>query len=172
MLGLILLYVGIVLISNGCYSLLGIHDKSLVVMNLFTGGLGLVLNIVSVGIGIAQGADASWYYASATGLLFAFTYLYTALNAIFDFDKRLYGIYSLFVAINTIPAGALCFVGYGGNWIYGLIWWAWGVLWLTAFIEINMGKSLGKFVGYLGVIEGIVTAWIPGFLMLVGMWPA
>ena len=81
--------------------------------------------------------------------------------------------YSLFVAINTIPAGLLCITqGYGGNWIYGLIWWAWGILWLTAFIEINLKKPLGKFVGYLGVVEGIVTAWIPGFLMLVGMWPA
>lgn len=89
MLGIVLLYVGIVLISNGCYGLLGIEDKSNVVMNLFTGGLGLVLNIIAIGIGAAQGAGASWYYASGTGLLFAFTYLYTALNTIFDFDKRL-----------------------------------------------------------------------------------
>ncbi|MCH3949191.1 MAG: AmiS/UreI family transporter [Olsenella sp.] len=155
MLGIVLLYVGIVLISNGCYGLLGIEDKSNVVMNLFTGGLGLVLNIIAIGIGVARGADVSWYYASGTGLLFAFTYLYTALNTIFDFDKRLYGIYSLFVAINTIPAGLLCITqGYGGNWIYGLIWWAWGILWLTAFIEINLKKPLGKFVGVPGRCRG------------------
>lgn len=173
MLGIVLLYVGIVLISNGCYSLLDIQDKSNVVMNLFTGGLGLVLNIIAIGIGVAQGADASWYYASGTGLLFAFTYLYVAINQIFGFDQRLYGIYSLFVAINTVPAGLLCITqGYGGNWIYGIIWWAWGILWLCAFIEINLKRPLGKFVGYLAVAEGIVTAWIPGFLMLVGMWPA
>lgn len=55
MLGIVLLYVGIVLISNGCYGLLGIEDKSNVVMNLFTGGLGLVLNIIAIGIGVAQG---------------------------------------------------------------------------------------------------------------------
>ena len=24
---------------------------------------------------------------------------------------------------------------------------------------------------YLGVIEGVITAWIPGFLMLTGIWP-
>ena len=25
--------------------------------------------------------------------------------------------------------------------------------------------------GYLGIIEGICTAWIPGFLMLLNCWP-
>lgn len=170
MLGVILLYVGIVLISNGMYRLQKIDDKSLVVMNLFTGGLGLILNIISIAYGNAAGKDPLWFYGSATGLLFAFTYLYTAINSIFNLDQRLYGWYSLFVAINAIPAGILCFYGYGGNAIYGIIWFAWGVLWLTGFIETVLGKNLGKFVGYLGVAEGILTAWIPGFLMLVGMW--
>ena len=40
MLGVVLLYVGIVLISNGFYAVEGIKDKSIVVMNFFTGGLG------------------------------------------------------------------------------------------------------------------------------------
>ena len=165
MLGVILLYVGMVLMSNGICRLTKIQDKSLVVMNIFTGGLGLILNIIAISIGVAQNAAYSWYYASATGLLFAFTYLYTAINTIFDFDQRLYGWYSLFVAINTIPAGLLCF-----HW-YGIIWWLWGILWLTGFIETVLKKNLGSFVGWLGVIEGIITAWIPGFMMLTGVWP-
>ena len=48
MLGVVLLYVGIVLISNGLYRLEGIQDKSNVVMNIFTGGLGLILNIIAI----------------------------------------------------------------------------------------------------------------------------
>ena len=171
MLGLILLYVAMVLMSNGLARLTNVDAKSMAVMNLFTGGLGLILNIISVGIGVAQNADASWYYASATGLLFAFTYLYTAINSIFNLDGRLYGWYSLFVTINTIPAGILCFFGYGGNILYGIIWWLWGVLWFTGFWENVPGKSLGKFTGWLATIEGIITAWIPGFLMLVNCWP-
>lgn len=171
MLGVILLYVGMVLMSNGIYRLAGIKDKSMAVMNFFTGGLGLVLNIGAILIGVAQNKDASWFYASATGLLFAFTYLYTAINTCFHFDQRLYGWYSLFVAINTIPAGLLCFVGYGGNAIYGVIWWLWGILWLTGFIENAKHHPLGRWVGWLSVFEGIVTAWIPGFLMLVNLWP-
>ena len=103
--------------------------------------------------------------------LLVFYYLYSAINTIFDFDQRLYGWFSLFVAINTLPAGILCLTsGYGGNAWYGIIWFLWGVLWLTAFIEINLKKNLGKFVSYLAIFEGIVTAWIPGLLMLWGKW--
>ncbi|EOI6018909.1 AmiS/UreI family transporter [Enterococcus hirae] len=171
MLGVILLYVGMVLISNGFYRLYGLNDKSLVVMNYFTGGLGLFLNLGSILIGVATNQSSEWFYASATGLLFAFTYLYTAINSTFDLDQRLYGWYSLFVAINAIPAGLLCFYGIGGNAIYGLIWWLWGILWFTGFIENALGKNLGKSVGYLSIFEGIVTAWIPGMLMLLSLWP-
>lgn len=172
MLGCILLYVGMVLISNGLANLEEIKGKSMAVMNLFTGGLSLILNIVALSWGIISDKPADWFYASATGLLFAFTYLYTAINTIFDLDQRLYGWYSLFVAINSVPAGILCFFGYGGNRIYGIIWWAWGVLWLTGFLSNNLGMKIRKFSGWLSVIEGIVTAWIPGLLMLVGRWPA
>lgn len=171
MLGVILLYVGMVLMSNGFYRLANLKDHSIAVMNIFTGGLGLVLNIGAILIGVAQNRDASWFYASATGLLFAFTYLYVAINNCFHLDQRLYGWYSLFVAINTIPAGLLCFFGYGGNAMYGIIWWLWGILWLTGFIENVLNKPLGRWVGWLSVVEGVVTAWIPGFLMLVNLWP-
>ena len=97
---------------------------------------------------------------------------FTQLSIRFSiFDQRLYGWFSLFVAINTLPAGILCLTsGYGGNAWYGIIWFLWGILWLTAFIEINLKKNLGKFVPYLAIFEGIVTAWIPGLLMLWGKW--
>ena len=39
---------------------------------------------------------------------------------------------------------------------------------LTAFIEINLKKNLGKFVPYLAIFEGIVTAWIPGLFDALG----
>lgn len=55
MLGLILMYVGMVLISNGIYTISGINDKSQAVMNLFTGGLGPVLNIIDVPEGLTFG---------------------------------------------------------------------------------------------------------------------
>ena len=82
-------------------------------------------------------------------------YLYSAINTIFDFDQRLYGWFSLFVAINTLPAGILCLTsGYGGNAWYGIILVLVGCpIWLTAFIEINLKKNLGKFVPYLAILK-------------------
>lgn len=171
MLGVVLLYVGIVLISNGFYRLYDTKEKSLVIMNYFTGGLGLVLNIGAILIGVSSNQPNIWFYPSATGLLFAFTYLYVAINTTFDMDQRLYGWYSLFVSINALLVGILCFYGIGGNVLYGLIWWLWGILWFTGFIENTLGNKLGKLVGYLSIFEGIFTAWIPGLLMLLSLWP-
>ena len=57
MLGTILLYVGIVLISNGLATILEVKDKSMAVMNLFTGGLSLILNIIALGYGIVSHRD-------------------------------------------------------------------------------------------------------------------
>lgn len=66
MLGVCLLYVGIVLINNGVCNLGKIDGKSAAVMNIFTGAVSLYLN----GLSIIQGD----YYTAGTGLLFGFTY--------------------------------------------------------------------------------------------------
>ena len=161
MLGIVLLYVGIVLILNGISRLYGVDEKSAAVMNIFTGGLAVVLDVISAIMGE--------YYSVGTGLLFGFTYLFIALNGIFKLDKRPYGWYSLFVAINTIPCAYISWVN-DDDWRMGIIWILWGILWLTAFIELILKKDLGKFVPYLAIFEGIITAWIPGFMMLVEAW--
>ena len=161
MLGVVLIYVGVVLILNGIGRLSDVDAKSSAVFNVFTGMLSFILNIVAV----IQGN----YFAAGTGLLFGFTYLYIAARSIFNLDGRLYGWYCLFVAINTIP---LAFIDVTvGNIYWIFIWLLWGLLWLTGFIELVMKKNLGKFVGYLSVFDGIFTAWIPGFLLLINMYP-
>lgn len=160
MLGLVLLYVGIVLISNGMAGLYGVDPKSKSIMNFFTAGVSIVANVITIIMGD--------YYSAATGLLFGFTYLYIALNGVFDLDQRLYGWYSLFVAINTIPAAYRSFTT--NDFWMGVIWLSWGVLWLTGFIECTLHKSLGKFPPALSAAEGVLTAWIPGVMMLFGWW--
>ena len=72
MLGVCLLFVGIVLINNGMCSLYNVDGKSTAIMNIFTGGLSLFINFVNM----VQGN----YYAAGTGLLFCFTYLFVALS--------------------------------------------------------------------------------------------
>ena len=168
MLGVCLLFVGIVLINNGLCTLLKINGKSAAIMNLLVGGLSVFINFVS----LVRGD----YYAAGTGLLFGFTYLFVALNNIFSLDTRPFAIFSTFVAINAVVFGVI--EGITGSIVLGIsadprwaaIWWMWAILWGTAFFTDILKKDLGKFVPILQVIEGVITAWIPGIMILTGIW--
>ena len=168
MLGVSLLFVGIVLISNGVCKLTHVDDKSTSILNLFVGILSLYINFVN----IAQGD----YYAAGTGLLFSFTYLFIDIDLLFHIDKRPFAWFSTFVAINAVVFGTL--EGFLGDEFLNVtpdirlagIWYLWAILWSTAFVEDILGKKLGRFTPCLQIFEGVVTAWIPGILMLIGKW--
>ena len=169
MLGVVLLYVAIVLINNGVARLTNVDAKSMAVMNIFVGFLSILINIITIIHGDFSAINhIGDFYSAATGLLFGFTYLFVAVNSLFNLDTRLYGWYSLFVAINSIPAAIIEFT-VNHHVPMGIIWILWGILWLTGFIENVLKKEL-KFVPYLVIFEGIFTAWIPGFLMLTNLW--
>ena len=99
MLGVCLLFVGIVLINNGICNLCNVDGKAAAVMNIFTGGLSVFINFVN----LVQGN----YYAAGTGLLFGFTYLFVAANNIFKLNSKPFAWFSTFVAINAIVFGTL-----------------------------------------------------------------
>ena len=168
MLGVCLLFVGIVLINNGMCNFYKVDGRSLAVMNIFTGGLSLFINFVN----LVQGN----YYAAGTGLLFCFTYLFVAVNNIFGLSSIPFAWFSTFVAVNAVICGTL--EGFAGIPALGIqpdirwagIWYLWAILWGTSFVEDICHKKLGKFVPYLQIFEGVVTAWIPGLLMLIGQW--
>lgn len=168
MLGVCLLFVGIVLINNGLCAFYKVDAKSSAIMNIFTGGLSLFINFVN----LAQGN----YYAAGTGLLFCFTYLFVACSKLMGLSPIPFAWFSTFVAINAVIFGTLeGFVGIPALGIepdlrWAAIWYLWAILWGTSFVEDIMGKKLGKFVPTLQVFEGIVTAWIPGVLMMIGRW--
>lgn len=168
MLGVCLLFVGIVLINNGMCTLYKVDGKSAAVMNILTGGLSLFINFVS----LAQGN----YYAAGTGLLFCFTYLFVAFNKILDLNPIPFAWFSTFVAINAAVFGTIegffgCdALGIAPDWRWAVIWYLWAILWGTAFVEDIMKKKLGKFVPALQIFEGVVTAWVPGVLMMLGAW--
>lgn len=160
MLGVTLLFVGIVLINNGACALMGVDGKSTAALNVLVGVLLAVLNLLH----LVRGD----YYSCGTGLLFAFTYLFVAANNLFGLQPKPYGVYSLFVAVNTVPCAAIAAMG--GDRRMAVIWIAWGILWFTGFLEGALGKNLGKFSPSLAIAEGVATAWVPGFMMLAGWW--
>ena len=168
MLGGCLLFVGIVLINNGICALAGTDGKSAAVMNILTGGLSLFINFTNLALGN--------YYAAGTGLLFCFTYLWVAAMNIFRLDGKPFAWFSTFVAVNAVIFGYVegisgsASLGIAPDWRWAAIWWLWAVLWGSSFVTDIMGKKLGKFVPCLQVFEGIVTAWIPGVMLLLGIW--
>jgi acid-activated urea channel len=168
MLGVCLLFVGIVLINNGVCALTNVDPKSAAVMNIFTGGLSIFINFTNLAMGN--------YYAAGTGLLFGFTYLFVAINNIFGLSGKPFAWFSTFVAINAIIFGYVegiagnASLGITADWRWAAIWWLWAVLWGSSFVTDIMGKKLGKFVPCLQVFEGIITAWIPGVMILLNVW--
>ena len=168
MLGVCLLFVGIVLINNGVCSLWKIDPKTAAVMNILTGSLSVFINFVA----IAQGN----YYAAGAGLLFGFTYLFVAINGIFGLDPRPFAVFQSFVAVNAVIFGIIegvtgsAALGIGPDWRWAVIWWLWAILWGSAFFTDILKKDLGRFVPWLQIVEGVITAWVPGLLLLTGQW--
>lgn len=169
MLGLVLFYVGAVLSLNGLWLMGHIGDKEIAVIDIFVGGITL---LASLYMAFGPGADAGSIKAAALTLLFTFTYFWVAMNRYNGADGRGLGWFSLFVAITAVPVTIQTLQGAQSTWDvwFGLSWGAWGVLWLLYFVLLVMKKPIAKFVGALTLAEGILTGWIPGLLLLNGVF--
>lgn len=99
MLGVCLLFVGIVLINNGMCALYKVDGKSAAVMNILTGTLSLFINFVNLVNGD--------YYAAGTGLLFCFTYLFVAFSRLLNLSPVPFAWFSTFVAVNALVFGTI-----------------------------------------------------------------
>ena len=167
MLGLALFYVGAVLCLNGLWLLGRIGDKEIAVIDVFVGGLTL---LVSLFLAFGPGADLTSIKAAALTLLFTFTYLWVAVNRYNGADGRGLGWFCLFVAITAVPVTIQTLQSATSTWTYwlGLCWGAWAILWLTYFVLLVMKRPIAKFVGTLTIVEGVLTGWLPGYLLLNG----
>ena len=166
--GLALFYVGAVLCLNGLWVLGRIGDKEIAVIDIFVGGITL---LVSLQLAFGPGADLASVKGCAFLLLFTFTYFWVALNRYNGADGRGLGWFCLFVAITCAPVAFQTLQGATTTWGYwlGLCWVAWGILWFLFFVLLVMQKPIAKYVGTLAVIEGIFTGWLPGYLLLNGI---
>jgi hypothetical protein len=190
LLGVVLLYVGAVLVVNGIW-LLGqaraatageggaaaaeahpffIQNREVTVLNIFTGFVGVVA-AVTLMIQGNRDEDLTSIRAAGFILLFAFTYLWVAANNFLNAGGRAFGWYCLFVAVTAVPAGIYTLDAADGNdaSIYlGICWFAWAVLWFLFFMLLALDRPVARLAGALAVLEGIATAWVFGFLLLEG----
>lgn len=167
LLGLALFYVGAVLILNGLWMLGRIGDREISVINLFAGGLTL---LVSLRMAFGEGADPASVKAAALSLLFSFTYLWVAINRYNGADGRGLGWFSLFVAITAVPVAADALLSAHSAWDVwlGLSWAAWAVLWLLFFLLLALQRPLARLTACVAIGQGVLTGWLPGYLLLTG----
>ena len=167
MLGISLLFVGIVLVMNGVARFCSFDAKSTAFMNLVTGSIIIVGNLLL--LSKAFEADSIINFQNvASGFLFGVTYIFIAGINLFKLDLRPFGWFSLFVAVY---AGIMCYMAFdSGAWKFGLLWGAWAVLWLEGFLELSCKMKIGKIFPYLCIAEGIFAAFIPSILMLTDKW--
>ena len=163
MLGCALVYVGFVLFINGIWLLGKLEDKHVIPMNIFTGVLifaGVMRTIVW------EGTEITPYFYSMQSLLFAWTYLWVAINAIWKLDGKGLGWYCLLVAI---VATAVAFTVFPDIGLF-ILWIMWATLWFMFYLLLGLGKNIGRITGIWTVINAIATGG-SGYLMLIKVWP-
>lgn len=161
-----LLYVGAVLFVNGLMLLGKVNAKSAGVFNLFVGGMQVITPFYL--IFTSQGDQ--WLIFNASGIfLFGLTYLYVGITNLKDLDTTGLGWYSLWVAIMAIGYSLMNFIQFGDE-KFGVIWLMWSFLWLLFFILLGLKKEISTFTGWVTVIQSWITATIPAFLSLIGLW--
>jgi uncharacterized membrane protein len=194
LLGVVLLYVGVVLIVNGLW-LLGqaraaeakptptaggagavaveshptyIENREVAVLNIFTGFVGVVA-AVTLAVQGNQNEDIASIRAAGYILLFAFTYLWVAFNQFLGVRGHAFGWYCLFVAVTAVAAGIYTFSNADGNdaSVYlGVCWFAWAVLWFMFFLLLALERPIARITGLVAILEGIGTAWVFAILLL------
>lgn len=165
--GVGLFYVGAVLIVNGLMLLGHISAKAAVPLNFFVGGLQVVTPTVLI---LQSGGDAEVIFAASGLYLFGFTYLWVAVNGVTDWSGEGLGWFSLFVAVAALGYSWHAFTAEADP-AFGVIWSLWAVLWLLFFLLLGLGRSaLAPAVGVVAVVDGVITAAVPAFLIVSGNW--
>jgi uncharacterized membrane protein len=165
-----LLFVGAVLFINGL-SLMGyVKGKSLVPMDLFVGLLQVITPLYLIFTASGTPAEVSATILLGSGLfLFGFTYLYVAINNIYDLDGSGLGWFCLYVVLAAIVYAYFNFrtATPGGN-VLTVLWLSWAFLWGLFWLVLSLGKtSLTRYTGAVCATQGIITGFIPA-LVLIG----
>ena len=164
MVGVLLLFVGAVLLVNGMGGLGRVEPRSMAVLNFMVGGLALVASLLQF-IRAVEPAD---FMLVAAFFLFAFTYLYVAVSIWFDLDMNGFGWFCFFVALTTVPFSIDRFQHDDPR--FGTFWLIWGVLWYLFYLANVPQKDFGKALPYTVIGVGVFTCWIPGLLILTDNW--
>ena len=164
-LGIYLLFVGIVLVINGVNRFYEMDARSASLMNVITGFIIVLCSLIN----FARGGSTLDFQNVAAGFLFGFTYVFIAANNLFKLDWRPFGWFSFFVVVFATYMAVLS--AQNGDFKFVYLWSAWGLLWLNGFLDTVLKmKSMSRIFPYLSIAEGIFAAFIPACMMLTDKW--
>lgn len=161
-----LLYVGGVLFLNSIMLLGKVEGKSAGIFNLFVGVLQVITPLYLI---MTAKGDTDVIFGASGIFLFGFTYLYVGITNLCKLDTSGVGWYSLWVAILAVGYSLVNFIQFG-DYKFGIIWLMWAFLWMLFFILLGLKKEIGRYTGLVTLIQSWVTAAIPAFLSLTGLW--
>ncbi len=162
-----LVFVGLVLITNGMLGLGGADAKSQSVMDWVTGGL----MVVGAFIGLMRASALGDFQLCCGFFLFGFTYLILGATLCCNLDWKVYGWYAGLVAIFAAIFGIVCLTT--GAYYTAYLWLAWCLLWGWGCISCCIKTDVNpKITPVFCIIEGFLAAFIPGILIFLGKWGA
>ncbi|MGX1159220.1 AmiS/UreI family transporter [Arthrobacter sp. SLBN-100] len=159
-----LLLSGAALLINGLATLGHLPRRDAAVLSLAVGILQLVLGVV-----LSPGPSAGGPLTASGMFLFGLTYLYVGLDFLLDLGSKGLGWF----------CGMVAFVGLllAAAWLHedpllAVLWLGWSALWGLFFVSMALGLArVDLFTGWALVLTSQVTATVPAFLGLAGLWP-
>lgn len=162
-----LLYVGVVLVINGLVLLGHITPRGAAPLNLFVGALQVITPTYLI---VAADGDMVAISLAAGLYFFGFTYLWVGINWITGWSAEGLGWFSLTVTISALAFAWHSLVALDDR-AFAVIWVLWAVLWFTFFLLMARDRNdLGPAIGVLAAGYGVLTAAVPGFLLVGGWW--
>lgn len=161
-----LLLSGAALLVNGLATLGQLPRRDAAVFSMVLGGTQLVLGVGHI---LGTGAGSEALMTGAGMFLFGLTYVYAGLDVLLGLGSKGLGWFCGMVAFfGLLLAGTWV----GTDPLLAVLWVCWSVLWGLLFASSALGAArLEPFAGWALVLASQVTATVPAFLGLAGLWP-
>jgi len=162
-----LLFVGSVLFVNGLALLGRVDPRSAAPINLFVGAL-LVVVVLSLALPATK-EDMTPVFTAAGFLLFGFVYLYVGILNLTGHAVTGAGWYCAWAAGVALLIALVSFVR--DDVKFGVLWLLWSLLFTMFFLVLGLGLARFTVVtGWITLVEAVITATIPGLLLVLGTW--
>lgn len=161
-----LLLSGAALLVNGLAALGLLPRRDAAVLSMAVGAIQLAL---AVGYLSSQDGRTPVLLSAAGMTLFGLTYIYSGMDVLLGLGSKGVGWFCGMVAlIGPLLAAAWL----KDDPLLAVLWLCWSVLWGLFFASMAMGvEGLNPFIGWALVLTSQVTATVPAFLGLAGLWP-